>query len=61
MQIKNIIAGSMFIIFSLIFLNNMSKLPFGTLSEIGPGFFPAVVAACLFVIGIIVMFRKTDD
>ena len=61
MQIKNIIAGSMFIIFSLIFFSNSSKLLFGTLTEIGPGFFPAVVAGCLFFVGLIIMFKKTDD
>ena len=61
MKIKNVISGCLFVIFSLIFLSNMDKLPTGTMAEIGPGFFPKVIAGFLLLIGLIIMFRKTDD
>ena len=61
MKNKNVVSGFLFVIFSLIFLTNMDKLPTGTLAEIGPGFFPRLVAGCLLLVGLIIIFRKTDD
>ena len=39
----------------------MNKLPMGTIAEIGPGFFPKVIAGFLLLIGLMIMFGKTDD
>ena len=61
MQVKNVVAGSLFIAFSMIFLTNTNGLTMGTASDIGPAFFPTVIAGCLFVVGIIITFKKTDD
>ena len=60
MNYKNLIAGLMFIGFSLVFLTNMSGLLFGTTADIGPGFFPTVISVCLLIVGVITMFKKND-
>ena len=61
MHINNVVAGLMFIVFSIIFLTNTNGLPMGTASDIGPAFFPTAIAICLFVVGIVIIFKKTDD
>ena len=61
MQVKNVVAGLMFIAFSMIFLTNTNGLTMGTASDIGPGLFPTAIAICLFVVGIIITFKKTND
>ena len=61
MQVKNVVAGLMFTVFSIIFLTNTNGLTIGTASDIGPAFFPTAIAICLFVVGIIITFKKTDD
>ena len=61
MQVKNVVAGSLFIAFSMIFLTNTIGLTMGTASDIGPAFFPTAIAVCLFVVGIVITFKKTDD
>ena len=61
MHINNVVAGLMFIVFSIIFLTNTNGLTMGTASDIGPAFFPTAIAICLFVVGIVIIFKKTDD
>lgn len=61
MKIENVISGCLFVIFSLIFLTNTDKLPLGTSADIGPGFFPTVIAVCLLVVGLTLIFKKTND
>ena len=61
MNYKNLISGLLFVSFSLLFLFNTEKLPIGTMAEIGPAFFPTVIAVCLFVVGMSILFKKTDD
>jgi len=61
MQVKNVVAGLVFIAFSMIFLTNTNGLAMGTASDIGPAFFPTAIAIFLFVVGIIITFKKTDD
>ena len=61
MHINNVVAGLMFIAFSMIFFTNTNGLTMGTASDIGPAFFPTVIAGCLFVVGLIIIFKKTND
>ena len=61
MHINNVVAGLMFIVFSIIFLTNTNGLTMGTASDIGPAFFPTAIAICLFVVGLIIIFKKTND
>lgn len=61
MHIKNLVSGLMFVLFSLIFLMDADTLSFGTLAEIGPGFFPTVISTCLLLVGLVIIFKKSDD
>lgn len=55
---KQILSGALFVVISIFFLIYGSGLEFGQISQPGTGFMPTIVSAALFLLGLIVIFRK---
>jgi putative tricarboxylic transport membrane protein len=54
-------AGALFIAFALYVLFEARRMPFGTMSEPGPGAFPALLALTLLVCSVAVVLGSGDD
>lgn len=54
---KNLLAGLLFTSLGIIFQITARNYAFGTLVDMGPGFFPKVLASTLFIFGAILMIR----
>jgi hypothetical protein len=49
--------GIFFVIVGILFFINSQQLNFGTITNIGPGFFPKIISTITILLGLIIMIR----
>lgn len=54
---RNFVRGLFLIVFALVFGGVAASYPLGSLARFGPGLFPLLICACLFVVGVITVAR----
>ena len=57
MKSGDVLSGAIPMVLGVIFLAASRRLPFGTLSHMGPGFFPISLSVLLFLFGVLILVR----
>jgi len=55
---SNYITATIFLVIGLFFKYHSSTLPLGSLSNIGPGYFPNLVSTILIIVGLIILVKQ---
>ncbi len=57
-NLKNFVSGLLFTSIGLAFLFGAMKFPMGSVTSMGPGFFPFVVSTLVVVLGALILVRS---
>ena len=57
-MIKRLLVGIIFIFISLVFFAGSFSYETGTISSMGPGYFPKSISVILFICGIVVLLKN---
>lgn len=59
-KLNDVCAGAMFILFGAVFAIVAAQYPLGSLTQMGPGYFPLILAGLLSAIGAVQVLRNID-